>query len=58
LLPALRHDNDLPLVVAAEQARPDWVISANDGHWNDEVARRTGLRIVTPHAFLRRLTLV
>lgn len=56
LLPALRHSNDLPAVIAAMQARPDWVISSNREHWNDAVAARTGLRIVTPYEFLRRLS--
>lgn len=56
LLPVLRHSNDLPAVIAAMQARPDWVISSNDEHWNDAVAERTGLRIVTPAVFLRRLS--
>lgn len=55
LLPALRHPNDLPSVVTALQARPDWVISANPDHWNPELGRRTGLRIVTPNEFLRLL---
>jgi hypothetical protein len=56
VLPALRHLNDLPGIVAAMQARPDWALSSNDDHWNAEVARRTGLRIATPNAFLRALT--
>jgi hypothetical protein len=55
ILPALRHINDLPAVVAAMEARPDWVISTNSAHWNDGLATRTGLRIVTPVEFLRRL---
>jgi len=55
LLPALRHVNDLPSVVSAMQARPDWVISANPEHWNTELKRRTGLRIVSPNEFLRLL---
>jgi hypothetical protein len=55
ILPALRHYNDLPAVVAAMEARPDWVISTNSAHWNDDLAARTGLRIVTPIEFARRL---
>jgi hypothetical protein len=55
ILPALRHYNDLPAVVAAMDARPDWVISTNTAHWNDALAARTGLRIVTPLEFMRRL---
>lgn len=55
LLPAIKHINDLPAVVTAVQARPDWVISTNTEHWNEELGTRTGLRIVTPRAFLRHL---
>ena len=47
--------NDLPAVVSAVQARPDWVISANQEHWSDVLAERTGLRMVTPREFLGRL---
>ena len=55
ILPALRHQNDLPAVVTAMLARPDWVLSTNTEHWNDAVAARTGLRIATPLAFLSQL---
>lgn len=57
ILPALRHVKDLPPVVSAMQARADWTISANARHWNDALAVRTGLRIVTPREFLRQLVL-
>jgi predicted nucleic acid-binding protein len=56
LLPTIRHPNDLPLVVNAVQANPDWVISTNRRHWNDELANKTGLRIASPVEFLRHLT--
>jgi hypothetical protein len=55
LMPVLRHRNDLPVVVSAMQARPDWVISANREHWNEVLAQRTALRIVTPREFLGQL---
>ena len=42
LLPALRHVNDLPAAAAALQARPDWVISSNRVHWNNELGVRDG----------------
>ena len=48
--------NDLPAVVSAMEARPDWVISTNTAHWNDELAARTGLRIATPQDFLLGLS--
>ncbi len=56
ILPALRHMNDLPAVVAAMEAQPDWVISTNTAHWNADLAARTGLRIATPQDFLFNLT--
>ena len=55
VLPVLRHINDLRPVISAIQARPDWVVSANRDHWNEALALRTGLRIVTPQEFVRRL---
>jgi len=55
LLAAVRHRNDMPGVVAAVLARPDWVLSTNTEHWNAELAARTGLRIATPLAFLESL---
>ncbi len=55
LLAAVRHLNDMPAVVAAVLARPDWVLSTNTEHWNQEFARRTGLRVAHPAAFLESL---
>ena len=55
ILPAIRHVNDLPAVVTAIQAQPDWVISTNVEHWNERLAARTGLRVATPLAFLHQL---
>lgn len=57
LLPVLRHVNDLPAVVAAVRTQSDWVISSNREHWGEELAARTGLRIVTPQDFIGRLRL-
>jgi hypothetical protein len=53
----LRHLNDLPVVVSAVEARPDWVIAENVAHWNAALATRTGLAIVTPRQFLRQVVL-
>jgi hypothetical protein len=55
ILPLLRHVNDLPAVVSAMQARPDWMLSTNAAHWNEALGARIGLRIATPLAFLQRL---
>ena len=50
---SIRHLNDVPVLVTAIKARPDWLVTSNTEHFDDEVALRTGLRIVTPHEFLR-----
>ena len=42
IMPALRHENDLPAVVTALQAQPDWVLSTNSKHWSKELGERTG----------------
>lgn len=55
VLPVLKHVNDLPGVVTAIQAQPDWVISANPEHWSPALGARIGLRVVTPLEFLRQL---
>jgi hypothetical protein len=55
VLPILRHVNDLPVVVSAIQARPDWVVSTNREHWSDALGVRTGLRIAAPYEFLGQL---
>ena len=57
VLPALRHINDLPVVVSALEARPDWVLSTNTAHWGSALETRTSLRIATPHRFLERLAI-
>lgn len=55
IMPALRHLNDLQPVMTALLAHPDLVLSTNTAHWNEKLAERTGLRVATPHAFLRTL---
>ena len=55
LLSAVRHEKDMSAVVAAVLARPNWVLSTNTAHWNEELATRTGLRIATPATFLSSL---
>ena len=55
LLGAVRHDDDMPAVIAAVLARPDWVLATNTAHWNAELAARTGPRVAHPVAFLASL---
>ena len=53
----IRHIHDVPVLVTALKARPDWFVTANTAHFTPEVAARTGLRIVTPHEFLTQCRL-
>lgn len=50
----IRHSNDVPVLVTAIIARPDWLVTSNTEHFNQEVAARTGLRIVAPNEFLKQ----
>ncbi|MBI3979735.1 MAG: hypothetical protein HY331_16260 [Chloroflexi bacterium] len=52
-LPLMRHRADVSVLVGAVAAKPDWLVSANPKHFNPEVARATGLRIVTPEQLMR-----
>jgi predicted nucleic acid-binding protein len=51
----IRHGNDVPVLVTAIRAKPDWLVTANVEHFDEDVALQTGLRIVTPHGFLRQI---
>jgi predicted nucleic acid-binding protein len=51
----IRHGNDVPVLATAIKAKPDWLVTANVEHFDEDVALRTGLRIVTPHGFLRQI---
>lgn len=50
----IRHGNDVPVLVTAIKAKPDWLITSNIEHFNEDVAMKTGLRIATPQEFLRQ----
>lgn len=52
----IRHGSDVPVLVTAIKSKPDWLITSNTEHFTSEVAAHTGLRIVTPHKFLRTYT--
>lgn len=51
----IRHEADVPVLVSALVARPDWLLTHNVKHFSPAVARRTGLRIATPVEFFRAL---
>ncbi|MBI4320689.1 MAG: PIN domain-containing protein [Chloroflexi bacterium] len=54
-LPLLHHRADVPVLVAAIAAAPDWLVSSNPDHFTPRVAKACGLRIVTPAQLMRYL---
>ncbi len=51
----MRHGSDVPVVLSASAAKPDWLLTHNTKHFTPGVAKRTGLRIATPAEFFRAL---
>lgn len=51
----IRHEADVPVLLAAMAAQPDWLLTHNTKHFTVAVARRAGLRIATPNRFFRTL---
>jgi hypothetical protein len=47
----IRHAPDIPVLLSAMAARPDWLLTNNRAHFMPAVARRSGLRIDTPAGF-------
>jgi predicted nucleic acid-binding protein len=52
----IRHAADVPVLLSAIASRPDWFLTHNTKHFTPAVARRTGLRIVTPEEFFQVLS--
>ena len=52
----IRHLPDVPVLLSAMDARPDWLLTHNTKHFTKTVAQQTGLRIATPAEFFRALT--
>lgn len=51
----IHHLADVPVLLSALTAQPDWFITNNTEHFDSRVAEQTGLRIVTPHGFFTEL---
>ena len=51
----IRHEADVPVLLSAMTAKPDWLLTNNIKHFTQVVAKRTGLRIATPVEFFREL---
>lgn len=52
----IRHEPDVPVLLSAMAAKPDWLLTHNTKHFTQTVARNTGLRIATPVEFFRTLS--
>lgn len=52
----IRHAADVPVLLSAMAARPDWLLSNNTKHFTQAVAQRAGLRIATPVEFFKTLS--
>jgi len=52
----IRHEADVPVLLSAMAAKPDWFLSNNTKHFTQTVAQRTGLRIATPAEFFTKLS--
>ena len=52
----IRHPPDIPVLLSAMAAKPDWLLTNNTEHFTPSVAQRSGLRIATPAEFFRTLS--
>jgi len=52
----IRHDADVPVLLSAMAAKPDWLLTHNTKHFTRAVAQRTSLQIGTPAEFFRALS--
>jgi len=52
----IRHETDVPGLLSAMAAKPDWLLTHNVKHFTPAVAQRTGLRIAAPAEFFRELS--
>lgn len=47
----IQHFPDVPVVLAAMDARADWLITRNRQHFTNDVAKKSGIRIASPSEF-------
>ena len=52
----IRHASDVPVLLSAMAATPDWLLTHNTKHFTHSVALRAGLRIATPSVFFKTLS--
>jgi hypothetical protein len=53
----IRHAPDVPILLSAMAARPDWLVTTNTRHFTPEVARRCRVPIITPLALIRSISI-
>jgi predicted nucleic acid-binding protein len=51
----IRHAADVPVLLTAIAAKPDWLLTHNTRHFTQAVAHKTSLRIATPAHFFTTL---
>ncbi len=51
----IAHAADVPVLVSAMNAKPDWLLTHNTKHFTPQVAKRAGLQIGSPADFFREL---
>ena len=52
----IAHEADVPVLLSAMKAKPDWLLTHNTKHFTPQVAKRTGLQIGSPAQFFRLLS--
>jgi hypothetical protein len=52
----IRHAADVPILLSAVAARPDWLVTNNTRHFTSEVSHRSGVPIITPLALVRSIS--
>ena len=52
----IRHQADVPVLLSAIEAQPDWLLTHNKKHFTTEVAKRAKLQIGSPADFFRVLS--
>jgi predicted nucleic acid-binding protein len=52
---AMRHANDIPILAVALEVRPDVVLSGNREHFNDAVASKCGIPMMSCSEFIELL---
>jgi hypothetical protein len=54
----MRHKNDIPLLACALTIMPYVVLSGNREHFNDKVAAKSGIPMLSCEEFLQRIAVI